>query len=404
MLAKPLSCQARITLVMAAMAVAVAICGGLALDAVTRIGNLLARTGTAAPTTLSSALDIAQYARRLMWGLVFAGLTGIAIAFAILRAGVAEFLQLADEGNQKSAELERSTASLVALAQTLARGASENASALERSAASAAEITAITRSNTDNARAVAGLMSQTGELVAGANRNLEEMVRSMEEIDTSSSKISRIIKVIDEIAFQTNILALNAAVEAARAGEAGLGFAVVAEEVRNLAQRSAQAARDTAALIEESIAKSSQGSQKLQQVAASIDQITGSAGQVKTLLDEVDAGSREEARGIEQIVTAVGSMEQATQESAAEAGRGARETEAMAAQVRNLRRVLHQMRNLLSGGTGRGNALVEGEHATSAPAAIPAGPARELNWKARDIRRPSAAGTGFPLNEREQTL
>src|ERR1700742_4175435 len=115
------------------------------------------------------------------------------------------------------------------------------------------------------------------------------MLESMKDISTSSEKISKIIKVIDEIAFQTNILALNAAVEAARAGEAGMGFAVVAEEVRNLAQRSAQAARDTASLIEESILKSTEGSRKLEEVASSIVGITESAGKVKTLVHEVGA-------------------------------------------------------------------------------------------------------------------
>jgi methyl-accepting chemotaxis protein len=104
-------------------------------------------------------------------------------------------------------------------------------------------------------------------LVANANGSLQEMVESMKEINGSSEKISKIIRVIDEIAFQTNILALNAAVEAARAGEAGMGFAVVADEARNLTQRSAQAARDTASLIEESISKSSEGSKRLDQVA-----------------------------------------------------------------------------------------------------------------------------------------
>ena len=138
----------------------------------------------------------------------------------------------------------------------------------------------------------------------------------MREITSSSDKISKIIKVIDEIAFQTNILALNAAVEAARAGEAGMGFAVVADEVRNLAQRSAQAAKDTAALIAESIAKSGEGSAKLQRVTEVIQAITVSSSQVKTLVDEVNVGSQEQARGIDQISRAVSEMDRVTQNAA----------------------------------------------------------------------------------------
>src|SRR5207302_988806 len=158
--------------------------------------------------------------------------------------------------------------------QALAQGASEQAASLEETSASSQEINSTTQRNAENSRTAAGLTAQVDEQVKSANQTLAQMLSAMGEISGSSQKISKIIRVIDEIAFQTNILALNAAVEAARAGEAGLGFAVVADEVRNLAQRSAQAAKDTAALIEDSILKSGEGSKKLGEVAGSIRAIT----------------------------------------------------------------------------------------------------------------------------------
>jgi methyl-accepting chemotaxis protein len=173
------------------------------------------------------------------------------------------------------------------------------------------------------------------------------MVEKMKEIDASSNKIARIIKVIDEIAFQTNILALNAAVEAARAGEAGLGFAVVADEVRSLAQRCAQAARDTAGLIEESIETSRDGNERLGLMAGAVRAMTENSTRVKTLVEEVNVGSQEQARGMDQIQRAVVHMEQATQKNAAAAEESASAGAELTSHAGDLRTLVHDMREMV---------------------------------------------------------
>jgi methyl-accepting chemotaxis protein len=170
------------------------------------------------------------------------------------------------------------------------------------------------------------------------------------EIHSQSDRISKIIKVIDGIAFQTNILALNAAVEAARAGEAGLGFAVVADEVRNLAQRCAQAAKDTATLIEESIAKSNDGKQRVDRVAAAIRTITGESAKVKILSDEVNLGSREQSRCIEQMGKAIAQMEAVTGNTAANAEESAAAAKELDAQSETLKDVAQRLTAMVGGG------------------------------------------------------
>lgn len=183
--------------------------------------------------------------------------------------------------------------------------------------------------------------------VEKGNVALNEMIESMRQINTSSEKIAQIIKVIDEIAFQTNILALNAAVEAARAGEAGMGFAVVAEEVRNLAQRSAQASRDTATLIQDSIASVRDGRARLGQVTGSIRTMTDGAARVKVLIDEVNTASHEQARGVEQIARTVAEMDGVTQTAAASAEQSASASEQLSAQAETMKAMVSRLRTLV---------------------------------------------------------
>jgi len=233
--------------------------------------------------------------------------------------------------------------------QMLAQGSSQQAASLEETSASSEEINSMAHRNSENSRAAADLVASSQQKFIETNRALEDTVQAMREIHAQSANISKIIKVIDEIAFQTNILALNAAVEAARAGEAGMGFAVVADEVRNLAQRCAQAARDTSALIEETITKSHAGKAKVDKVAAAIEAVTAEAGKVKMLVDEVNLGSQEQARGIDQIGKAILQMEQVTQKTAASAEQSAAAAEELTAQSASMKNVVERLTALVGG-------------------------------------------------------
>jgi len=248
---------------------------------------------------------------------------------------------------EKAENVSEAAAQVSGASQSLADGASQQAASLEETSSSTEEIASITRQNADHALQVASLMKDAGKSAAAANSSLDLMVEQMKQIDTSSKKIARIIKVIDEIAFQTNILALNAAVEAARAGEAGLGFAVVADEVRNLAQRCAQAARDTAGLIEESIASAHDGNARLDQMAGAVRAMTQSAGRVGSLVDEVNQGSQEQSRGMDQIANAVSQMQGVTQKNASAAEESAAAGAELTSHANNLREFVHEMREMV---------------------------------------------------------
>ena len=285
---------------------------------------------------------------------VVAGLTIRKISGALRRAVV--------DLNEAAGQVASAASQISSSGQSLAQGSSQQAASLEETSASSEEVNSMARKNSENSRVAADLMTQSRQKFVQTDQSLNQMVVAMGEINTQSGKIAKIMKVIDEIAFQTNILALNAAVEAARAGEAGLGFAVVADEVRNLAQRCAQAARDTASLIEESIAKSSDGKVKVDLVATAIRAITEQQVQVKTLVDEVNVGSEEQARGFEQISKAISQMEQVTQRTAANAEESASAAQQLHAQSETLKEVVESLAAMVGGGESHDAAAASRNH------------------------------------------
>ena len=248
--------------------------------------------------------------------------------------------------------LASAAAQVAGASQSLAQGASEQAASLEQTSASSGQVNSMTRQNIEKAEAASRIASASREKLDETNQLLQQTVAAVEAINAQSGRIAKIIKVIDEIAFQTNILALNAAVEAARAGEAGMGFAVVADEVRNLAQRSAQAAKDTALMIEESIAKAHEGKTKVGGMAAAIQEITADADRIRKIVEEVQRSSQEQGTGISQIGRAIVQMEQVTQNTAAHAEESAAAAEELHAQSGSLKEIVERLTVLVGAGSG----------------------------------------------------
>ena len=224
--------------------------------------------------------------------------------------------------------------------QSLSQGATEQASSLEEISSSMAQLGDQTKTNAENASQANQLATVSQKAAEKGNNQMQEMVAAMAEINQSSQNISKINKVIDEIAFQTNLLALNAAVEAARAGKHGRGFAVVAEEVRSLAGRSSQAAKETAALIEGSAEKTTRGSDIANQTAESLNEIFASINQVSELVTEIASASNEQAQGIAQINQGLGQIDQVAQQTTANAEESAAAAEELSAQANQLKAML----------------------------------------------------------------
>jgi len=238
--------------------------------------------------------------------------------------------------------------------QSLAEGAAEQAASIEETSSSLEEMSSMTKQNADNAQQADGLMREANQVIVRANESMHDLTVSMQEISTANEETYKIIKTIDEIAFQTNLLALNAAVEAARAGEHGAGFAVVAEEVRNLAMRSADAAKNTSELIEGTVKKTKDGSELVSKTNGAFSEVSTSAVKVGELVAEIAAASNEQSQGIGQVNIAVTEMDKVVQQNAANAEESASASEEMNAQAEQMKLFVGDL-VVLVGGSGNGN-------------------------------------------------
>ena len=295
-------------------------------------------------------------AKKTQWVLniivLFSLALGILMAFFISR-GISRALKKITLQIEEGIDQVAVAASQVSSSsQSLAEGTTEQAAGLEETSSSMEEMSSMTRQNAEHAQEANTLMKQAEQITGKANEVVAELTGAMKEISRSSEDTSKIIKTIDEIAFQTNLLALNAAVEAARAGEAGAGFAVVAEEVRNLAMRAAEAARNTAGLIEGTVKKVGHGATLVEKTNIAFTELSNASSKVGKLVAEITAATHEQAQGIDQINRAVAEMDKVVQQNAANAEESAAAASELDGQTEHMKDAVKDLVRLVGKGGG----------------------------------------------------
>lgn len=294
--------------------------------------------------------------RRILLAIIFLSFIISLGAGVFLTRSITRPINIIIESLNKGAEQVAAASTQISSAsQALAGDASQQASALEETSSALEEMSTMTKLNADNAGTAHTLTRQTNLVVGKSDETMQELILSMAEISRASEATAKIIKTIDEIAFQTKLLALNAAVEAAQAGEVGAGFAVVADEVRNLAMRAADAARNTADLIEGTVIKVNDGAGIVNRAKGVFAEVATSATKVAALVGEIANASSEQARGVEQINMAVSELDKVVQKNVSNAEESAAASEEMNAQAEQMKLVVAELTALVNGNAGQGN-------------------------------------------------